>query len=453
VIAGRYSLSKEIGRERSDALWLGLDERAGRRVVLQQVGPADPDRDYRDLAEREARAVVGFVHPHVAAVHDLVVDDETGRLWLVSQPVEGTTLARVVHRKGAHDRELTVRVARQAADALAAAHAEGIVHGDVSPANITIDRQGNVKVTGFGIAWTSGAGSPAYLAPEVAAGKPGNRASDVWSLGATLYFATTGRPPYDIGPDLAGGLERIVAGPPPRLPNAGLLGSLLEVTMVKDPWRRWSMAAVRDHVNDPSGRSTDSMAAREAPRESAPTKRWEAPVLLLILLLLAAGVLGVTLMLHRGPAHAGLSDFRGYSQQPSRERPATGSISSPPEESRTGSASPQHRSSSTPSARSGKPPRPRVGSKAGPKAVPAHQTHRASHRAHRASHRAHRATRKAHHRLHRAAHRTHRVSHRAHHARHRAHHARHRARRAPHRSHPGSHHRGHGSHHRGPGWH
>jgi serine/threonine protein kinase len=239
-------------------VWLGFDEKFGRTVALKQVGPPGFVSLYRDQAEREARAAANLKHPHAAMVLDLAMDDETGRLWLVTEPVDGTTLTDLVRHKGALPVADAASLSRQVAEALAAAHAAGVVHRDVKPANLVVDPFGRVKVTDFGVTRVPTdatrthaelvTGSRAYLAPEVAAGRTGDEASDVWSLGATAVFALTGRPPYDMGDHVLGGLDRIVREDPPRVPDAGGLTPLLEATMDKDPARRWPMARVQDFL-------------------------------------------------------------------------------------------------------------------------------------------------------------------------------------------------------------
>ncbi|GAB3773121.1 serine/threonine protein kinase [Nocardioides ginsengisegetis] len=257
MIAGRYTLDREIGRGGMGAVWLGRDEVLGRSVALKRIGmmPGGSSPDL-ERAEREARLAARLNHPHVVAVFDLVNDED--QQWLVMEYVEGVTLAELVRRDGALTPEQASPLIAQAADALAAAHEAGIVHRDVKPSNILVTPQGQVKLSDFGIARAQAdasltqtglvTGSPAYLAPEVASGQTANGASDVWSLGATLFHALAGHPPYDVGDNLMGALYRIVHEDPPRLEGAGWLAPLLEATMTREPAERWSMAQVRDFL-------------------------------------------------------------------------------------------------------------------------------------------------------------------------------------------------------------
>lgn len=265
MIADRYTLEREIGRGGMGAVWLGRDELLGRAVAMKKIGMmpgaggAGPDLD---RAEREARLAARLNHPHVVAVFDLVVDDD--QQWLVMEYVEGVTLSGLVARDGALTPDEASPLVAQAADALAAAHAAGIVHRDVKPSNILVTPQGQVKLSDFGIARAEAdasltqtglvTGSPAYLAPEVASGQSASDASDVWSLGATLFHALAGNPPYEVGDNLMGALYRIVHEEPPHLDDAGWLAPLLAATMARDPAERWTMAQVRDFLAaGPSG--------------------------------------------------------------------------------------------------------------------------------------------------------------------------------------------------------
>ncbi|MCR6033518.1 protein kinase [Nocardioides sp. zg-579] len=257
VIAGRYSLEREIGRGGMGAVWLGRDEVLGRAVALKRIGLA-PGGDGADLerAQREARLAARLNHPHVVAVFDLV--DEDGERWLVMEHVAGTTLAELVRIRGPLDPDTAADLIGQAADALAAAHAAGVVHRDVKPSNMLVTPDERVKISDFGIARAEAdasltrtglvTGSPAYLAPEVASGRLATPPSDVWSLGASLFHALAGRPPYDVGENLLGALYRIVHEDPPRLDDAGWLRPLLAATMTREPGDRWSMAQVRDFL-------------------------------------------------------------------------------------------------------------------------------------------------------------------------------------------------------------
>ncbi|MEP7088500.1 MAG: serine/threonine-protein kinase [Nocardioidaceae bacterium] len=288
MIAGRYSLDREIGRGGMGAVWLGRDEVLGRRVALKRIGLL-PAADRADLAraEREARLSARLNHPHVVAVFDFVVDADTDARWLVMEYVEGSTLSQLVQRGGRLSPDAAAPLLWQAADALVAAHAAGIVHRDVKPSNILVEPGGRVKLGDFGIARISAdpsltqtglvVGSPAYLAPEVATGERGDEAVDVWSLGATAYYVLSGRAPYDFGDHLLSGLYRMVNQEPPRLADAGWLTPLLAGTMVRDPSRRASMTQVRDFLAGHTGRMEP--ATQDGPfgfgwaEEATPTAR------------------------------------------------------------------------------------------------------------------------------------------------------------------------------------
>lgn len=264
------------------AVWLGRDEVLGRDVAMKRIG-VNPGGERPDLerAEREARLAARLNHPHVVAIFDLLVEDDTQ--WLIMEYVEGVTLSQLVQRDGPLTPDEASPLIWQAADALAAAHAAGIVHRDVKPSNILVTPQGQAKLSDFGIARAEAdasltqtglvTGSPAYLAPEVASGSTATAASDVWSLGATLFHALSGRPPYDVGENLLGALYRIVHEDPPRLANAGWLAPLLERTMVRDPAERWSMAQARDFLNaSTSGTTVHPAPAAVSPVETSRTQ-------------------------------------------------------------------------------------------------------------------------------------------------------------------------------------
>ena len=257
MISSRYTLEREIGRGGAGTVHLAHDEVLGRTVAIKRIGlmPGTTDPDIA-RAEREARIAAALNHPHVVSVFDLVEEDDCH--WLVMEYVDGHTLAEMVRTEGPLEPSRAAGILAQAADALVEAHAAGIVHRDVKPSNILVGATDHAKLGDFGIARASTdpsltqtglvTGSPAYLAPEVASGAAATPASDVWSLGATLYHALAGRPPYEVGANLIGALYKIVHEDPPRLPIDHPMAGLLAVTMVKDPEQRWSMEQVRDEL-------------------------------------------------------------------------------------------------------------------------------------------------------------------------------------------------------------
>ncbi|MER7609064.1 serine/threonine-protein kinase [Nocardioides sp. NPDC127503] len=284
MIAGRYRLERELGRGAMGAVWLATDEVLGRSVALKQLIALDGVSDA--AVEREAQLAARLVHPNVVAVFDLVRDDD--KPWLVMEYVEGKTLAHMVRDDGPMPIEDAARLIGQIASALRSAHAAGIVHRDVKPANIVVGRAGRAKLTDFGIARGVDSqttqtgqvtGSPAYLAPEIATGGRATPASDMWSLGATLFQALTGEPPYGIGDNALATLYRVVHEDPPRTPLAGRLAPLMEHTMAYDPAERWSAADVVDFLAgrlaaeklEPVAPRTQTLAAVAAPAPAAPS--------------------------------------------------------------------------------------------------------------------------------------------------------------------------------------
>lgn len=284
MIAGRYRLERELGRGAMGVVWLATDEVLGRSVALKQLIALDGVSDA--AVEREAQLAARLVHPNVVAVFDLVRDDD--KPWLVMEYVEGKTLAHMVRDDGPLPIEDAARLIGQIASALRSAHAAGIVHRDVKPANIVVGRADRAKLTDFGIARGVDSqttqtgqvtGSPAYLAPEIATGGRATPASDMWSLGATLFQALTGEPPYGIGDNALATLYRVVHEDPPRTPLAGRLAPLLEHTMAYDPAERWSAEDVVDFLAgrlaaemlEPVALRTQTLAAVAAPAPAAPS--------------------------------------------------------------------------------------------------------------------------------------------------------------------------------------
>jgi serine/threonine protein kinase len=278
VIAGRYTLVREIGRGGAGVVHLGHDEVLDRHVAIKRMGllPGTTEDDVA-RAEREARLAAGINHPHVVSILDLVKDEDC--YWLVMEHVEGRTLTEVVVAEGALEPTRAAGILAQAADGLVEATRAGIVHRDVKPSNIMVDDHDHAKLGDFGIARSANdaaltrtglvTGSPAYLAPEVASGSVATTASDVWSLGATLFHAVAGRAPYDMGQNVLGGLYRIVHDDPPRLPDDHPLAAVLAGMMQKDPDERWSVERVRDELRRAASGTGAAPSADDRPDSEA----------------------------------------------------------------------------------------------------------------------------------------------------------------------------------------
>ncbi|MET1037770.1 MAG: protein kinase [Aeromicrobium sp.] len=254
MLADRYELGDEIGRGGMGSVWRGRDTLLNRDVAIKQIGMIGAGEADLGRAEREAHLAARVTHRNVVAVYDFVEGD--GHQWLVMEYVEGTTLAGLIAEQGALDPERLALLVQQVAGALAAAHAHGIVHRDVKPSNILLNRLGIAKLSDFGIARAQAdaaltqtglvTGSPAYLSPEVATGRTATIASDVWSLGATVFHAATGRPPYEVGDNLLGAMYRIVHDQPPTLHVEGPLAPLVAAMMQHDPAARPTMLEIEE---------------------------------------------------------------------------------------------------------------------------------------------------------------------------------------------------------------
>lgn len=257
-IGGRYLLSGKIGSGAMGTVWAAYDEVLRRRVAVKElkVPPGVPDQEASDMRERilrEARAVGGLSHPNVITVFD--VADAGGDPVVVMELVASRNLAEMITHQGALTAVQAAVVGYATAGGLRAAHRSGITHRDVKPGNVLIADDGRVKLTDFGIArniadapMTSAGlvlGSPAYIAPEVAAGQPVTPAADLWGLGATLFAAVEGRPPYDVGGDPVRTITEVVDGDVPRPRCGGQVGDVITALMVKDPDARMPLDEVR----------------------------------------------------------------------------------------------------------------------------------------------------------------------------------------------------------------
>ncbi|SFN11101.1 Serine/threonine protein kinase [Pseudonocardia ammonioxydans] len=258
-IAGRYRVDGPLGSGAMGTVWSGFDDVLQRRVALKELKIPDgiPDGEKQELRERimrEARALAGLSHPNVVTVFD-VLDSGGDEPLVVMELVPSKNLAAAISELGRLDSAQAGVVGFGTAAALRAAHRAGITHRDVKPGNVLISDDGRIKLTDFGIArnesdapMTSAGlvlGSPAYIAPEVAAGQPVTPAADLWGLGATLFAAVEGRPPYDVDGDPVRTITEVVDGPVPVPTMTGPIADVISGLMVKDPPGRMPLDEVR----------------------------------------------------------------------------------------------------------------------------------------------------------------------------------------------------------------
>jgi hypothetical protein len=252
LVAGRYRLVERLGSGSMGEVWRAHDERLDRTVAVKQLLPSTgiAARRGNEFAMREARITARLRHPNAVTVHDVVEHD--GHPCLVMAYVPGSTLTGY----GLPSPVEVARIGQQVASALAAAHEVGIVHRDVKPDNVLLAADGTAMITDFGISRLLGdasrtgpgivVGTPAYLAPEVAAGADASYASDVFSLGATLYAAVEGAPPFGFNDNTIALLRSVAAGEVPAPTRAGPLGPVLMWMLRREPVARPTMAQVAD---------------------------------------------------------------------------------------------------------------------------------------------------------------------------------------------------------------
>ncbi len=272
LIGGRYRLSVQLGSGAMGTVWSGYDEVLRRRVAVKElkVPPGVPQREAMAMRERmlrEARALGGLSHPNVITVYDVV--DAGGEPMVVLEMVPSRNLATLISEQGVLSTAQAAVVGFATSAALRAAHRAGITHRDVKPGNVLVAHDGQVKLTDFGIArnvadapmTTAGLvlGSPAYIAPEVAAGQPVTPAADLWGLGATLFAAVEGRPPYDVRGDPVSTITEVVDGEVPRPSAGGPVADVIAALMVKEPAKRMSLGEVRRRLRPLIGDPDDPL--------------------------------------------------------------------------------------------------------------------------------------------------------------------------------------------------
>ena len=254
LIAGRYRLDQALASGGMGVVWRGWDERLERVVAIKQIRlqpglSVSETKAARDRAMREARITARLHHPGAVPIYDVVEHD--GQPCLIMQFLPSVSLQATLHERRTLPTVDVARIGSELAAALTAAHQVGIVHRDVKPGNVLLAEDGSAKLTDFGISHAVGdvsltstgmvTGTPAFLAPEVARGDPATYASDVYSLGSTLYTATEGHPPVEHDDNAMAVLHRVASCDliPPR--RSGPLTPLLLQMLDPDPIVRPAM--------------------------------------------------------------------------------------------------------------------------------------------------------------------------------------------------------------------
>src|SRR5215470_5836046 len=270
VIAGRYSLQQPIGRGAMGVVWRARDmlldrDVAVKEVVLSASIGADERKNAYQRTLREARTAARLSHRGVVTIYD--VAEEDGRPWIVMELVQSRSLDQMLATEGRLKPLRAGRIGQQLLAALAAAHAAGVLHRDVKPSNVLIATDGSggtrpgapdgwderAVLTDFGIAQFQGdprltqtgmvMGSPGFTAPERIRGGDATPASDLWSLGATIYAAVEGRGPYEQRGGAITTMSAIINEDAPVATNAGRLAPLIAALLRREPSARPSAAA------------------------------------------------------------------------------------------------------------------------------------------------------------------------------------------------------------------
>ncbi len=319
LVAGRYRLLEPVGSGAMGAVWRGLDTELDRIVALKRAHHAESADDER--IRREARIAAGVHHPGVVTLFDAIRDG--ANRWLVMEYVPSDSLAQVLAARGPLPAAEVARIGAALAGALEAVHAAGIVHRDIKPANVLIGEDGTVKLTDFGVSrgtWseqtlTSSAmiiGTPAYLAPEVARGDAPTAASDLFGLGAVLFAAVEGAPPYGTADNPLAALRRAGAGQVAAFDLAGPLVPILRALLDLEPANRPTAGTARallQSMDSADGATTAPTRTAVAPhrpqatlpgppegaagRSRAPTTRARVLVAAAALVLVAAAIVAL----------------------------------------------------------------------------------------------------------------------------------------------------------------
>ncbi len=276
-LADRFDLIEPVGGGSMGTVWRARDDNLERIVAIKELllphGQGEEKSDEaKNRALREARIAARLVHPHAITVFGVI--DEQDRPWIIMEYLPSASLADKL-REGPMEVDDVIRLAIQLCSALAAAHRAGIVHRDIKPGNVLLGEDGTVKITDFGISRAMGdvqltatgeiSGTPAFLAPEVARGEDATSASDVFSLGATLYTALEGGTPYGTAENPIALLYRASSGEITPPVKSGTLTPLLNRLLDVRPDSRPTMTETERELRALAAGEPTTLVAEEPP--------------------------------------------------------------------------------------------------------------------------------------------------------------------------------------------
>ena len=300
VIAGRYRLQAPIGRGAMGVVWRAHDQLLDREVAVKEVKIAETLTDAEranayQRTLREAKTAARLNHPAVVTVYDVCEDE--GRPWIVMQLVSAQSLDQVLAASGPLSPRRAAEMARQLLSALSVAHAAGVMHRDVKPSNVLLGNDDRAVLTDFGIATFQGdpkltqtgmvMGSPGFTAPERIRGEDASPASDLWSLGATLFAAVEGQGPFEQRGGAITTMSAIINEDAPDAPDAGALGPVIAALLRREPADRPDASAAARMITDvlpllqnrtpaaPAGYEPTALSASSRP--ASPEPGWAQP--------------------------------------------------------------------------------------------------------------------------------------------------------------------------------